>query len=214
MIIKSLITARGNSKSIRKKNISLINGKPLIYYAIDASKKSNVNETWVSTANIEIKNIALSYGAKVIDRPLELSTDSILNEPALIHFAEKEDFDWIVFIQPTSPFIKHSYIDKAIKILISGSYDSIFTATKKHWTPKWNLEIKPIDWNIKNRPRRQDKEEYYEENGMFYITSKKQLLKSGLRYGGNIGILDIPCYDSLQIDTIDDLNLTKKILEK
>ena len=49
---------------------------------------------------------------------------------------------------------------------------------------------------------------------MFYITSKKQLLKSGLRYGGNIGILDIPCYDSLQIDTMDDLNLTKKILEK
>ena len=74
MIIKSLITARGNSKSIRKKNISLINGKPLIYYAIDASKKSDVNETWVSTENIEIKNIALSYGAKVIDRPLELST--------------------------------------------------------------------------------------------------------------------------------------------
>ena len=76
-----------------------------------------------------------------------------------------------MFIQPTSPFIKHSYIDKAIKILISGSYDSIFTATKT-LTPKWNLEIKPIDWCIKDRPRRQDREEYYEENVCFILLQK------------------------------------------
>ena len=58
---------------------------------------------------------------------------------------------------------------------------------------------------------RQESDEYYEENGMFYISSKRQLLKSKLRYGGRIGVLNIPSYDSFQIDSKEDLELVKRL---
>jgi len=94
----------------------------------------------------------------------------------------------------------------------SGKFDSVFTATLKHWVPTWTKDIKPIEWEIDNRPRRQDREEYYEENGMFYITSRQQLYKNKLRYGGRIGIVPVPLYDNIQIDTKEDLELIKKLM--
>ena len=94
----------------------------------------------------------------------------------------------------------------------SVNYDSVFTATLKHWSPTWNKYVEPIQWDIKNRPRRQDKEEYFEENGMFYITSRTQLYSSKLRYGGRSGVVPIPLYDSFQIDNAEDLELVKKLL--
>ena len=171
-----------------------------------------MDETWVSTDDREIKDISIKWGAKVIDRPKELATDSILNEPSLLQFADQVEFDWLIFIQPTAPFIKSKYINIGIEMAKSGKYDSVFTATPKHWVPKWSKDIKPINWEIDNRPRRQDREEYYEENGMFYITSRQQLYKSKLRYGGRIGIVPIPFYDSVQIDTEEDLKFIKKLM--
>ena len=56
------------------------------------------------------------------------------------------------------------------------------------------------------------KEEFYEETGMYYITSKKRLLETGIRYSGKIGIVNIPSYDSLQIDSKEDLQFVEKIL--
>ena len=94
----------------------------------------------------------------------------------------------------------------------TGKYDSIFTATKKHWSPKWTKDVEPIGWDIYNRPRRQDVDEYFEENGMFYITSKKKLLETKLRYSGKMGIVKIPLHDSLQIDSREDLELIEKII--
>ena len=82
MIIKSLITARGGSKSVPKKNIIMLKDKPLIAYSILASLESKVSETWVSTDDEDIKSVSKEWGAKVIDRPKELATDTILNEPS------------------------------------------------------------------------------------------------------------------------------------
>lgn len=212
MIFKSLITARGGSKSVPKKNIIMLKGKPLIAYSILASINSYSEETWVSTDNENIKKISIEWGANVIDRPKKFATDTIMNEPSLLQFAQEVNFDWLIFIQPTSPFIRPKYINQGIEMIKSEKYDSVFTATKKHWTPNWTKDVEPIGWNIKNRPRRQDIDEYFEENGMFYITSKKKLLETKLRYSGKIGIVKIPSYDSLQIDSKEDLKFVERIL--
>ena len=71
----ALILARGGSKGIPNKNIINLKDKPLISYSINAANQSNCDETWVSTDSNEIKKIAKSYGANVIDRPKELSGD-------------------------------------------------------------------------------------------------------------------------------------------
>ena len=207
-----LILARGGSKGIPKKNIIDLNGKPLIAYAINAAKQSSIDDVWVSTDCKKIKKISLEYGAQVVDRPQELSTDESVSEDALLHFAKLVKFDILVFIQPTSPLINKNDINKGIKLLINNKYDSVFSAYKEHWVPRWTLNNQPINWDTKDRPRRQDVQENYVENGAFYITTRKQLLNSGLRYGGTIGTLEMPIKRSFQIDTYEDLQLIEKLL--
>ena len=80
MISIGIIPARGGSKSVPKKNIIMLKDKPLIAYSILASLESKVSETWVSTDDEDIKSVSKEWGAKVIDRPKELATDTILNE--------------------------------------------------------------------------------------------------------------------------------------
>ena len=215
--IVSVITARGGSKGIPDKNIINVSGKPLIWYTINTSKNSAVHETWVSTDSERINTLAAGYGAQVIERPKELADDIIMPDASLVHFAENVDFDILVFIQPTSPLLESEYINKGIEMM--DKYDSVFSVYKEHWFPRWSKEnilgsviSLPIKWNTNERPRRQDMEESYVENGAFYITTKKNLLKSKLRYSGNIGMVEMPLQKSFQVDSMQDLDLIRKLL--
>lgn len=210
MNIKTLILARGGSKGIPKKNIVDINGKPLIQYSIEAAKLSQAKDVYVSTDCATIMLEAIKHGAGVIMRPSNISGDKSKSEDALLHFANTVSFDILVFIQPTSPLIIPEDINKGLEML--GKYDSVFSAYKEHWIPRWNTSNAPDNWHINNRPMRQDMPEKWVENGAIYITKRECLEKSGLRYSGKIGILEMPQSRSFQIDTIDDLELIKKII--
>ena len=212
MKIVSLILARGGSKGIPRKNLIPLNGKPLLYYSITNSLKAEVNETWVSTEDSEMKKTSLRYGAKVLDRPLEISTDTSKCEEALLHFAANVDFDILVFIQNTSPLVSPEEINNGVRKVKSGEFDSVFSAYLEHWVPRWSTDITPIGWNTSARPRRQQKPEVYVENGAFYITTRKNLLESGIRYSGKIGIVEMPFSRSFQIDTIDEARLIEKLM--
>ena len=211
MILKSIILARGGSKGIPKKNLVEVGGKPLLTYAIDAARDSNANDVWVSTDDKDIMAAAAENGAKVIVRPNDISQDDSKSDEALVHFAKAIDFDVLVFIQPTSPLLESGDVNKGLELM--NDYDSVFSAYKEHWVPRWSLEVSPLGWNINNRPMRQDKEEVWVENGAFYITTREQLLNSKLRYGGKVGVVEMPLSRSFQIDTYDDLNLINKILK-
>ena len=212
MKIVSIILARGGSKGIPDKNIIKLNHKPLIYYTINASQQSKVCETWVSTDSKKISLIAEKYGAKIINRPKEFATDTSSSEEALKHFSQEVNFDIMVFIQPTSPLLDASYINRGIDLIVSNHYDSVFSAYLEHWIPRWSLDVNPINWDISDRPRRQDVSEQYVENGAFYITTKEQFLSSGIRYGGKTGIVEMPFKKSLQVDNYEDLEVIKKLL--
>lgn len=210
MKIVSLILARGGSKSIPRKNIYLLKEKPLISYSIQESLKSDVNETWVCTDNDEISEVSIAYKAKVLKRPNYLATDFSKSEETLLFFAEKINFDILVFIQPTSPLIISQDINNGISMM--SKYDSIFSAYKEHWIPRWNMDGTPDNWNILQRPMRQQMPEKFVENGALYITTKNALLSSKCRYSGKIGVLEMPLHRSFQIDTYDDLILIEKLL--
>jgi CMP-N,N'-diacetyllegionaminic acid synthase len=208
----SLTLARGGSKGIPRKNLISINNKPLLYYTINNSKLSGVDETWISTEDEEIKQVSLGLGAKVIDRPSHMSEDTSKCEEALMHFAENVNFDILVFLQNTSPLLKPEDIKLGISKVKSGEYDSVFSAYREHWLPRWTTNCKPIEWETAKRPRRQDVSEVYVENGAFYITTKKALLQSGIRYSGKIGVVEMPFSRSFQIDTFDEAELINKIV--
>ncbi len=212
MKIVSVILARGGSKGIPKKNVIDLCGHPLIYFVINTSLNSNVNETWVSTDDDEIARISESLGVKVIKRPVELAQDNSSSEDALMHFANNVEFDILVFIQPTSPLIIPSDINKGIKMM--DVYDSVFSAYVDDWKGLWNENLDPIHWDVYNRPRRQEIGKIYVENGAFYITKRSNLLKSKLRYSGKIGVIIMPFLRSLQIDNYDELDLIRSLIEK
>jgi N-acylneuraminate cytidylyltransferase len=208
--IQTLILARCGSKGIKNKNILLLNNYPLINYVIKAAMNSKVGDVWVSTNCAEISEVAKENGAKVVIRPDAISGDKSKSEEALLHFAHNTEFDILVFLQPTSPLLLPEDITGALKMM--EKYDSVFSAYKEHWLPRWNLNQTTDQWDIYNRPMRQDMPEKYVENGALYVTTKKALLKSGCRYSGNIGIFEMPLYRSFQIDTYDDLKLIQKLL--
>ncbi len=208
----SLTLARGGSKGIPRKNLISINNKPLLYYTINNSKLSGVDETWISTEDEEIKQVSLGLGAKVIDRPTHMSKDTSRCEEALMHSAENVNFDILVFLQNTSPLLKPEDIKLGISKVKTGEYDSVFSVYREHWLPRWTTNCKPIEWETAKRPRRQDVSEVYVENGAFYITTKKALLQSGIRYSGKIGVVEMPFSRSFQIDTFDEAELINKIV--
>ena len=118
-----IIPARGGSKRLARKNISILNDKPLIYYTIEAAKRaSEINKVYVSTEDDEIAKIAEDYGANVpFLRPKELSSDLVTADEAVKDMLQKlivkEDFliDYVILLQPTSPFITVKHLNNAIK---------------------------------------------------------------------------------------------------
>lgn len=207
MKIVSLIPARRGSKGIPNKNLINLCGKPLIYYSIKASKKSLVNETWVSSDSDKILKVSKNYGAKTLKRPLKLSGDNATSETALLHFAKNVDFDIIVFIQCTAPLIKSKDINRGIEKM--KKFDSVLSVSETSQM-FWD-ENGPL-YDIKKRARRQKGIKRYLETGSFFITSKKNLLKYKNRLSGKIGFIKIPKIRSFDIDGYEDLKIVKTII--
>lgn len=216
----ALIAAREGSKEIKNKNIKKINGHPLLAYSIFAAKKSkNIKKVYVTTDGKNIAEISKKYGANVIIRPKNLGGGRIMPEHALVHaidYLEKRkeiSFENIVFLQPTSILRKKNDIDNAIKIFKKEKADSLFTSSDMHiflWKKK-NKNLIPINYNYKKRKRRQELSVEYIENGSFYITNKKILIKNKNRLGGKISSYVMDNLSLFEIDTIEDFKTVSLI---
>ena len=120
-----IIPARGGSKRFPRKNIAPLAGKPLLGYAIKAANAASlILGTYLTTEDEEIAKIAKECGAQVpYLRPLELSGDLVTADEAVAHMIrylqdkQKLEFSIAVLIQPTSPFVRPSHIDAAVKKL-------------------------------------------------------------------------------------------------
>lgn len=112
----SLILARGGSKGIPKKNLKSLDGKPLIWYVINAAKKSKkISEIFVSTDDEEISDYVNKLGVNVVARPIELASDYSLDVDSFRHFCNLlKIFTPIVHLRATSPLILPRIIDEAI----------------------------------------------------------------------------------------------------
>lgn len=221
--VVSIIPARGGSKGIPRKNIKLLAGKPLIAYTIEQSVNSKlVSRTIVSTDDDEIAAVSKKYGAEVIKRPAELATDKAASEPTILHvldtLKEKEGYvpDLVVFLQCTSPLRKKDDIDKAIKKLADEKADSLLSVCQSH-AFLWKFDNKKgtavsVNYDYKNRPRRQDREPEYKENGSIYVTKTELWRKNKNRLGGKIALHVMDVDDSWEIDDAFDFWLIEQII--
>jgi len=220
MRICAIIPARGGSKGVPQKNIRLLASKPLVAYSIEhALRARQVSRTIVSTDDDEIAKVARQYSAEVVMRPPELATDTASSEPVLLHvlsFLEQvEEYtpSLVVFLQPTSPLRQPDDIDNAINTLNAAGADSLFSCCRSH-NFYWRLEDgQPVSLNYdyRNRPRRQDFTPEYIENGSIYVMKTEILKRYRNRLGGRIAFYEMSPLNSFQIDTEDDFLLVEQL---
>lgn len=213
----ALIPLRGGSKSILRKNIKLLAGKPLCYWVCyAASQAKGIDTVYVSTDDAEIRDTVLSLGLgiKIIDRPAEFAQDTSSTESVMLHFMEEvPDFDLLITLQATSPLTTSEDIDNAINHFSKNNLDSLLTAvrTKRFF---WTEGGKAINYDYLNRPRRQDFDGFMMENGAFYITKKNILKDKKNRLGGKIGVFEMREETAIEIDEPLDWYILEKLILK
>jgi CMP-N,N'-diacetyllegionaminic acid synthase len=223
MEINAIILARGNSKGIPKKNIIDFCGKPLLAWTIEICLKSNyVSDVWVSSDNEEILKIAQSFGAKKILRPANISDDFASSESAwlnAINHLEKQGItsDIILAPQVTSPLREISDIDNAISIFIKNDFDSLFSACLAEDLFFWQNngeEVYSVNYDYKNRKRKQDINEQIIENGSFYLFKPNILIKEKNRLGGKIGYSSMDIWKMFEIDYEKDIRICSALMRE
>ena len=212
----ALIPLRGGSKSIPKKNIMPIAGKPLCAWVLESATASNlIDEVYVSTDSNEIAQTveALDLGVKILMRPPELATDEASTESVILHFIKHVELDVLVTIQATSPLLSPMHLDEALRIFLEHPFQSMLSAVRvKRFF--WNDDGVAINYDPLCRPRRQDFKGTLTENGAFYITDCSVLKKYRCRLGGQIGVYEMPEETLLEIDEPSDWDAVEKILMK
>jgi CMP-N-acetylneuraminic acid synthetase len=214
----AIIPARGGSKRLPNKNVLSLGEIPLIAHSILFAKKNNtiIDDIYVSTDNEIIKNIALQYGAKVIDRPDKLSGDLQPTVTALKHVLENLDLmpENIVLLQPTNPFREKNLLEKCFEVYIEKNADSLFTVSKNnHKLGKIHNNCY-VPFNYKIGQRSQDLEPLYFENGLLYICKSKLILEEKIISETAFPFVVNHIFANIDIDTQEDFDYAAYIHQK
>ena len=213
----AIIPARGGSKRLPNKNILSLGGIPLIAHSIlyAQANRGIVDDIYVSTDDAQIKEIALQYGAKVIDRPESLSGDLEPTVSALKHVLESLDFevDNVVLLQATNPMRPQNLLQEAFEVYQKGNYDSLFTVSRNHQKLGKIVANKFVPFNYAIGQRSQDLEPLYFENGLLYITKASLILKNIIISENAYPFEVNSIFAHVDIDTQDDLEYADHLIE-
>jgi len=205
--ILAMIPARGGSTRVKRKNIRTICGKPLIAWAIEACKKSELLDKFVvSTEDSEIAKVAKEYGAEVLDRPKELSGKYVSMIDVLQHTVESfPDYDAIMLLQPTSPVRINGIIDRCINLFNIYKPDSLSTGyeCKLHaWTDSRYEALGPS----------QNKKGWFYADGTVEI-HKREVILAGKSFGNKRVKVPVPEYYNQDIDTELDVIKAEAVMK-
>lgn len=220
--VVAIIPARGGSKGIPRKNLVDICGKPLLAWSIlQARNAAEIDSVWVTSDDDEILAVAEAHGAHAIRRPPEISGDSATSESAWLHAldvieAQGVAIDLVVAMQATSPLREPSDLDGGIRALREQSYDSLLSVTEVEDFFTWRIGAdsgaESVNYDYRNRKRRQQIEKRYLENGSFYVFRPEQLRRDNNRLGGRIGLFAMSRFKMFQIDNPEDIDLCTAIM--
>ena len=221
-----IIPARGGSKGIPRKNIKPLNGKPLIYYAIDTARAVTTDENiCVSTDDMEIKSVVELYGLKVpFLRPEELSTDTAGTYEVLLHaldYYEKQGkhYQAVLLLQTTSPFRTADQVKEALSLYDQSNADMVVSVKECPANPYYNvfeedengyLHVCKGDGNIF---RRQDAPKVYEYNGAIYIMDAHTLKRTHMHKMQNRVKYIMDAKSSFDLDTLQDWQMAEMMLK-
>lgn len=216
----AIITARGGSKRIPKKNIKLFNGKPIIAYSIEAALGSGLfDEIMVSTDNNEIAQLAKEYGASVpFIRSAKTSDDyattaDVLKEVLQNYQRKAKDFEYACCIYPTAPFVTAQKLIEAFNKLKEINADCALPVTKFSF-PIWRsfkMENGKVSYNWPEfAPKRsQDLPASYHDCGQFYFFKTSIFLETGKLITANTIGLEVPESEVQDIDNEEDWKIAE-----
>lgn len=224
----AIITARGGSKRIPRKNIRPFCGRPIIQYSIEAALSSGLfEEVMVSTDDEEIARIACSAGAAVpFLRSAETagdyaSTDDVIREVLNAYAAQGRSFDSFCCIYPTAPFVTAKKLAAAMEMLKTS--ESVMPVVPFSYPVLRGLAINEAGhigykWPEYAAARSQDLEKIYHDCGQFYACRTEAFFREGTTDTPNMVPLILPEMEVQDIDTLEDWEIAEvkyqKMLEK
>ncbi len=219
MNVLVIIPARGGSKGIPRKNVRLLNGQPLISYAIrNALNSKYVTDVFVSTDDEEIENVAMKYGSGIVKRNPELGNDQVTLDPVIydatnrIEAEQNKHYDIVITMQPTSPLLKWETLDAAIEYFLENDSDTVISVVNKPHL-SWKNDNGKIVPNYEKRLNRQELPANYLETGAFVIT-KRAFVKETGRFGKVIHVYEVAEEESIDIDSYSDWALCESTLKR
>lgn len=220
-MILVVIPARGGSKGIPRKNLRLLDNKPLISYSIGIAKASQyVDDVVVTTDDSQIALIAEKFGASVVRRSEELSTDEVLLDPVVYDaMIQKEklaldEYDIVITLQPTSPLIKTQTLDMCIEKFDDFSLDSVISVVDDRYL-SWGYDENNERYfpNYIERLRKEDLPKSFRETGAILAT-RRAFVHENSRLGTNIDIVEVSQEENVNIETYPDWWIAEKYLQK
>jgi len=229
MKVLGIITARGGSKGIPRKNIRPLCGKPLLAYTAEAALRARLLSSVVlSTEDDEIAAVGQAYGLRVpFMRPLELAGDRVPSLPVVQHAVRwlsehGELYDAVCLLQPTNPLRKAEHIDACLELLQNKNADAVVSVlpVPHEYNPHWVYfqddtgalhistgEAQPI-------PRRQDLPPAFHRDGSVYVTKRDVLMERNSLFGDRlVGYAMDPAH-SVNIDLPEDWQVAEELLRR
>lgn len=214
----AFVPVRSGSKSIKDKNIKLLNGKPLFFWVLNALQNaSEINKIILATDSTNYAEIAKSFNFSKLEiymRSAENASDTASTESVVLEYLEKANLnsqDIFVLAQATSPLTKSEDFDNALRQFAYSGKNSMLSCVKsKRFF--WDKDGNTINYDYRNRPRRQDFDGMFMENGAFYINKVENILKDKNRLSGKIGIYEMHESTAIEIDEPIDWKIVEILL--
>ena len=229
MNILAIIPARGGSKSVPRKNIVKVNGRPLISYTISAALMvDRLTDVVVSTDDPEIAEISRELGAQVpFVRPVDLASDQAQSAPVIEHalyFMEKikgVKYDAILMLQPTSPLRTSKHIEESLDLFTSKECDSVVSIVSVGGNHPFRMKrlvgnqlVNYIDQGFWDMRPRQTLPDVYIRNGAIYLIDRDVIINQHQLIGSKCLGYVMSDTESANIDTPIDLMLAELLIKE
>ena len=227
MKVLGLIPARGGSKGVPRKNIKLLDGKPLLAYSAESALKARrLSRVILSTEDEEIAEVGRGVGLDVpFMRPAELATDTAATFPVVMHAidtlrSQGDSYDAVCLLQPTNPLRRAMDIDECIGIMERYGSDSVVSVlpVPEPFNPMW-VFWKQDDGRLvlssgESEPvaRRQDLPQAFHRDGSVYLSRTNVLFEHGNLYGRSIQSYEMDPQYAVNIDTANDWERAEQMI--
>src|SRR3990167_8374717 len=217
-----MIPAKGTSRGLAMKNLHILAGSPLVFWAIRQGLAAGIGPVVVVTDDKHIAGVADRYGVTVYDEPAEIAGDSISMEAVMSWFLGQRREragsvpEWLMVLQPTSPLRLSGHLRECAAIAKTHAFDSVFSVVPSaHCSWRFNgMEFLPEWPQVKPfyRMLRQEAGKQVTENGAIYATRVTQFLAEDTRFCGRRWEYEMPLWTSHEIDGPEELAIVELIM--